>query len=76
MIQQEMNQIITPQPKGSVEIREIYVEWTNVYGSMISSNKRWLPGGREKVLGDPNSPFSYSTGLAAGRAEGDPSGVR
>lgn len=43
---------------------------------MISSNKHWLPNGREKGLGDPNSPFSYSTNLAAGRDSGDPSVVR
>lgn len=75
MIQQETNQIITHQPKGSVEI-SFYLEWANRYGFMISCNKHWLPNGREKGLGDPSSPFSCSTNLATGRDSGDPSVVR
>lgn len=60
-----MNQIITSQ-KSQLKLENIYVEWTKVYGFMISSHKCWLPGDREKGLGDPNSPFSYSTSLTTG----------
>lgn len=59
-----------------MKLESIYLEWADIYGFMISSNKHWLPDGREKGLGDPNSPFSYATNLATGRDSGDPSVVR
>lgn len=74
MIQQEMNQIISHRVK--LKLESIYLEWANIYGFMISSNKLWLPDGQDKGLGDPNSPFSYATNLATGRDSGDPSVVR
>lgn len=57
MTQQEMNEMITHQPKGSVEI-SINLEWTDIYDFMISSSKQWLPDGREKVWGIP-VPLSH-----------------
>ena len=76
MIQQKMTQMITHHSKGSPEIRQHYLDRTDTYDFTISSNKCRLSGGGEKGLGDPNSPFSYSTKLATGRDQGDPSGVR
>ena len=76
MIQQKMTQMIAHHSKGSPEIRERYPDWTDIYDFMICSKKCRLSGGGEKGLGDPNSPFSYSTKLATGRDQGDPSGVR
>ena len=76
MIQQKMTQMTAHHSKGSPDIREHYLDWTDVYDFIISSNKCRLSGGGEKGLGDPNSPFSYSTKLATGSDQGDPSGVR
>lgn len=67
MIQQEMNQIITHQPKTQLKLENICLECTNIYGFMIPSNKHWLPGGRGKGLDDPASPFSHSTVLLLAR---------
>lgn len=62
--------------KNQQKLESIYLEWTDIYNFMISSTKDRLPGGRQKGLGDPHSPFSYSTNLATGRHWGDPSGVK
>lgn len=63
MIQQEMDQIITHQPKDSVDM-SVYLAWTDIGGFMVSSQKHWLPGGGGKGLRDPSSPVSCSSSLA------------